>query len=58
MTANQFDGTVSVINPANNTVIATITVDPGSAPRGAAVSPTRAEAGDVYVADLGNSTCR
>jgi YVTN family beta-propeller protein len=38
---------VSVINPANNTVIATITV--GSGPAGVAVSPTGPEAGDVFV---------
>jgi YVTN family beta-propeller protein len=41
--ANPFS-TVSVINPANNTVIATITV--GAGPFGAAVSPTT---GDVVV---------
>jgi len=41
------DGTVSVINPATNTVVATIPV--GEDPTGIAVSPTGPEAGYIYV---------
>jgi YVTN family beta-propeller protein len=42
---------VSVINPANNTVIATITV--GSGPAGVAVNPTGT---DVFVTNAGSNT--
>jgi len=45
---------VSVINPATNTVVATITV--GSNPWGVAVNPAALEAGDVYVANEGSGT--
>ena len=49
--ANNISGTVSVINPATNTVTATLTV--GSDPVGVAVSPT---SGYAYVANqLGNT---
>ena len=48
--ANYAGNTVSVINPATNTVIATIPV--GSGPDGVAVSPTGPEAGDVYVTNI------
>jgi YVTN family beta-propeller protein len=44
---------VSVINPANNTVTATI---PVSNPGGVAVSPTGPEAGDIYVTNIGPGT--
>jgi YVTN family beta-propeller protein len=43
-------GSVSVINPATNTVIATIGV--GDTPDGLAVSPT----GDIYVTDQESGT--
>ncbi|MGA3254573.1 MAG: YncE family protein [Mycobacterium sp.] len=42
---------MSVINPANNTVIATITV--GSGPAGVAVNPTGT---DVFVTNLDGNT--
>jgi YVTN family beta-propeller protein len=43
-------GDVSVINPSNDTVIATVTV--GDSPIGVAVSPTGPEAGDIYVTNI------
>jgi len=45
---------VSVIDPTDNTVTATIGV--GGAPQGVAVSPTGPEAGDVYVANYNSDT--
>jgi len=45
--ANNGSGTVSVFDPATNTVTATINV--GANPYAVAVSPTRPGAGDVYV---------
>ncbi|MDR3665131.1 MAG: hypothetical protein P4L86_32910 [Mycobacterium sp.] len=52
--ANTVDGTVSVINPATNTVIAT--VDVGTNPYGVAVSPTGSDAGDIYVTNRYDGT--
>jgi large repetitive protein len=52
--ANLGSGTVSVINPANNSVVATVTV--GTAPPGIAVIGAGPEAGDVYVANKGDNT--
>jgi YVTN family beta-propeller protein len=51
---NVSSGTVSVINPTTDTVIATIGV--GGAPFGVAVSPIGPEAGDVFVVNTGNNT--
>ena len=51
---NEDGDTVSVINPASNTVIATIPV--GINPIGVAVSPTGPEAGDIYVANGASDT--
>src|SRR5262249_44527574 len=45
---NFIDDSVSVINPATNTRIATIFLG-DSGPEGVAVSPTGPQAGDVYV---------
>ena len=47
---NEGSGSVSVINPSTDTVIATITV--GDHPFGVAVSPTGADAGDIYVGNF------
>ena len=52
--ANAGSNTVSVINPATNTVVATVNV--GTAPEGIAVSGTGPEAGDVFVANAGSNT--
>jgi YVTN family beta-propeller protein len=52
--ANLGSGTVSVINPATNTVVATLPV--GSEPNLLAVSPAGPEAGDVYVPNAGSGT--
>jgi YVTN family beta-propeller protein len=46
-------GTVSVINPATNMVVATITV--GKAPDAVAVSPTGPQAGFIYVGSVGST---
>jgi YVTN family beta-propeller protein len=46
---NETSGTVSVIDPATNTVVATVTV--GAGPFGVAVSPAGPGVGDVYVAN-------
>src|ERR1700731_621419 len=51
---NAGSNTVSLIDPATNTVIATIPV--GTSPDGVAVSPTGPEAGDVYVVNAGSNT--
>ena len=48
------DGTVSVIDPATNNVIDTITV--GNDPVGVAVSPTGPDAGDIYVTNAAGDT--
>ena len=48
------NGWVSVINPATNTVIATIPVGPQ--PGGVAVNPTGPNAGDIDVANIGSDT--
>jgi DNA-binding beta-propeller fold protein YncE len=45
---------VSVINPSDNEVIATITV--GTEPSGVAFSPTGPDAGDIYVANQGSQS--
>src|ERR1700683_1567577 len=52
--ANEGTDTVSVINPATNTVTATIAV--GTSPEGVAISPAGPEAGDVYVVNEGTDT--
>jgi YVTN family beta-propeller protein len=51
-------GTVSVVNPATNAIVATIPVGEGGGigPDEIAVSPTGPEAGDVYVANPGSGT--
>ena len=49
-----FGNSVSVINPATNTVTATIPV--GTEPHGVAVSPTGPYAGDIYVTNYGGGT--
>jgi YVTN family beta-propeller protein len=50
---NDGSNSVSVINPATDTVIGTIGV---GSPEGVAVSPTGPEAGDVFVVNTGNNT--
>ena len=52
--ANELSDTLSVINPATNTVTATITV--GTEPSWVAVSPTGPAAGDVYVTNFSSDT--
>lgn len=51
---NAADDTVSVIDPASNTVIATIAV--GERPWNVGVVPTGPQAGDVYVSNSGDGT--
>jgi YVTN family beta-propeller protein len=46
---NQRDNNASVINTANNTVVATVAV--GCQPVGAAVTPARAHVADIRFAD-------
>ena len=51
--ANLNDDTVSVINPATDTVS---TIPVGSEPPGVAASPTGPEAGTIYVTNYGSGT--
>ena len=48
-------GSVSVIDPSDNTIINTIPLDTG--PQGVAVSPIGPEAGDIYVANGNGYSC-
>jgi DNA-binding beta-propeller fold protein YncE len=45
---------VSVIDPSTNTVVDN--VDVGNGPGGVAVSPTGADAGDIYVVNTNSDT--
>ena len=51
---NEYSSTVSVINPATNTVVATVNLPADSFPSFLAVDPTGPEAGDVYVTGIGD----
>ena len=53
---NDDSDTVSVINPATNTVIATIPV--GSRPDRGGGQPHRPRAGDIYVTNSAAARCR
>jgi YVTN family beta-propeller protein len=54
--ANYVSNTVSVINPATNSVITTINLGGGTNPTAVAVNPTGTYAGDVYVANNEDGT--